>query len=145
MRLTDDLIQITARLLHNDGNLSPTLRHRLEPSGLWFGGGFQGMSDAQTFPLNQARIDKTGFLTNGATQGTSIWYTTKRVALWIRTPFDFRYTINRRLSGEDDGMLSVEITQLLIYFIHRCDRTQCSRCRTAQHQGDGLSPHSSPF
>ena len=84
-------LRVATWLLHAEGTLEPTLRYRMAPSGLWYGGGFQGFRDPQTFPLNRAHIVKNAFLGQGNTQGTPAWYATKGVALWVRTPHDFRY------------------------------------------------------
>ncbi len=109
LRPEDDRIRVATWLLHSDGDLVPSLRFRLAPSGLWYGGGFQGWRDPQTFPLNQAHISKSGFLASGNTQGTPAWYATKGVALWVRTPHDFAYSVNRKVNGGDDGLLSIEM------------------------------------
>jgi alpha-glucosidase (family GH31 glycosyl hydrolase) len=106
LRPAPGALRVTAWLLSSDGDLVPSLRYRLQPSGLWYGGGFQGFRDPQVFPLNKAHLEKNAaFLANGNTQGTPAWYTTKGVAIWVRTPHDFRYSINRA----DDGLLSVEM------------------------------------
>ncbi|PYV40784.1 MAG: hypothetical protein DMG06_19180 [Acidobacteria bacterium] len=104
-----DSVRVTTWLLNNEANLVPNLRFRLKPSGFWYGGGFQGWRDPQTFPLNQAHIVKNQFLAEGNTQGTPCWYATGGVAIWVRTPGDFRYSINRQVNGQDDGLLSVEM------------------------------------
>jgi len=74
-------VRITASLLNNDADLAPSLRYRLAPSGYWYGGGFQGWREPQVIPLNEARIEKSAFFAQGATQGTPVWYSTKGVAL----------------------------------------------------------------
>ena len=102
-------VRVTASLLHNDADLAPSLRYRLAPSGYWYGGGFQGWREPQIIPLNEARIEKSAFFAQGATQGTPVWYSTKGVALWVRTKHDFRYSINRVADGKADGLLSVEM------------------------------------
>ncbi len=100
-----DTLRVTVWLLSTDGDLVPSLRYRLAPSGLWYGGGFQGLRDPQVFPLNTAHLSKNAFLASSLTQGTPVWYATKGVAIWVRTPHDFRYSINRN----DDGLLSIEM------------------------------------
>jgi len=92
-------LRVTEWLLHYEGDLVPSARFRMAPSGLWYGGGFQGGRDPQVFPLNKARIRKEGFLAEADTQGTPAWYTTKGVGIWIRTPHDFRYSIDPAGSG----------------------------------------------
>lgn len=109
LRPGDDVLRVATWLLHSEGDLVPSLRFRLSPSGLWYGGGFQGWRDPQTFPLNEARISKNGFLANGNTQGTPAWYSTKGIAVWLRTPHDFAYSVNRKVDGKDDGLFSVEM------------------------------------
>lgn len=105
LRPSTGVLGVTTWVLDMDGYLAPSMRYRLDPSGLWYGGGFQGFRDPQIFPLNQARIQKNGFLAEGTTQGTPAWYATKGVGLWVRTPHDFRYSIN----AGGDGLLSVEM------------------------------------
>ncbi len=105
LRPSAGVLRITTWLLHSDGDLAPSLRYRLNSSGLWYGGGFQGYRDAQIFPLNKAHIRKDGFLSNGNTQGTPAWFATKGVGIWIRTPHDFRYSIN----DGDNGLFNVEM------------------------------------
>ena len=105
IRPESDRIHIETWLLGGGGNLTPKLSFRLDPAGLWYGGGFQGDRSPQVFPLNQAHIEPRRFLADGNTQGTPFWYTTKGVALWIRTPHDFTYSIN---SG-GNGLLTVEM------------------------------------
>lgn len=100
-------LHLTAAVFSGGNDLTPTLRFRLAPSGDWYGGAFQGFRSPQVFPLNQAHIVKNGFLAEGNTQGTPIWYSTKGVAVWIHTPHDFAYSVNRKVHGADDGMLSV--------------------------------------
>ena len=102
-------VRVTTSLLNNDADLAPTLRFRLAPSGFWYGGGFQGWRDPQVIPLNEARVEKTAFFAQGATQGTPVWYTTKGVAVWVRTRQDFRYSINRAVGGKPDGLLTIEM------------------------------------
>ena len=86
-----DSVSITEWVMAQGAELTSFLAFRLAPSGLWYGGGFQGWRDPQVFPLNEARISGKWFLADGNTQGTPAWYTTKGVAVWIRTPHDFRY------------------------------------------------------
>ena len=38
---------------------------------------------------------------------TPFWYTTKGVGLWVRTPLDFRYSVNEVVDGKKDGLLRV--------------------------------------
>jgi myogenesis-regulating glycosidase len=104
-----EAIRVSVWLLHADGDLAPNFRLRLAPSGLWYGGGFQGWRDPQVFPLNKARIVKEAFLAQGNTQGTPAWYTTKGVGIWVRTPHDFRYSFNKLRNGAEDGLFSVEM------------------------------------
>jgi alpha-glucosidase (family GH31 glycosyl hydrolase) len=77
----------------------------MAPSGPWYGGGFQGFRDPQIFPLNKAHMVRNGFLSQGNTQGTPAWYAGKGVGIWVSTPHDFRYSVNR----DNDGLLSIEM------------------------------------
>ncbi len=88
---------------------SPAMRYKLAPSGLWFGGGFQGFRQPATFPLNDARLSTEGFIESGVNQATPLWYSTEGVALWVRTPRDFRYSVNLERAGAPDGLLTVEM------------------------------------
>ena len=91
LRPRAEAVSITAWLMAQDAALTPGIAFRLAPSGLWYGGGFQGWRDPQVFPLNNAHIRGKWFLAEGNTQGTPAWYTSKGVAVWIRSPQDFRY------------------------------------------------------
>lgn len=105
LRPESDRIHFETWLLGGGGKLTPAFGFRLEPAGLWYGGGFQGDRAPQVFPLNRARIEPRRFLADGNTQGTPFWYTTKGIALWIRTPHDFAYSINSGTAG----LLSLEM------------------------------------
>ncbi len=109
LSFADDSIRIKSWVLNSEGNLVPELHYRLSPSGFWYGGGFQGWRNPQTYPLNDAHIEKNAFFAEGNTQGTPIWYSTSGAALWIQTPKDFRFAVNRKFNGKDDGLLSVEM------------------------------------
>ena len=78
LRPRADAVAVTEWVMAQDGELTPAVAFRLEASGLWYGGGFQGWRDPQVFPLNQARISGKWFLAEGNTQGTPAWYTTQR-------------------------------------------------------------------
>jgi myogenesis-regulating glycosidase len=106
-----NVIHMKTWALNSGGQLIPSLRYRIGPSGLWFGGGFQGWSDPQVFPLNDAHIVKNGFFADGSTQGTPAWYNTKGTAIWVRTPLDFRYSFNALAGDKPDSMLFVEMPQ----------------------------------
>lgn len=84
---------------------APGFRVKLEPSGFWYGGGFQGFRSPQVFPLNDAQIAPRAFFAGGNTQGTPAWMATKGVAVWVRTPHELTYSIN----DKGDGLLSVEM------------------------------------
>jgi len=98
-------IRFTLWRFHVSGKAAPGFQIKLEPSGLWYGGGFQGWRAPQIFPLNQAQIKPRLFLAEGNTQGTPAWYTTSGVAVWVRTPQDFLYSIN----DGGNGLLTVEM------------------------------------
>ncbi len=105
-------VQVAARVLNASGSYWPWVRHELAPSGKWYGGGFQGWRSPQVIPLNNARIQSEGFLQNGATQGTPIWYATRGVGVWVRTPMDFAYSINALTpGGAPDGLLSFRVPE----------------------------------
>ncbi len=106
-----NVVHVKTWALNYNGQLIPSLRYRIAPSGYWFGGGFQGWSDPQVFPLNDAHIVKNGFFAEGSTQGTPAWYNTKGTAIWVRTPLDFRYSFNAIAGDKGDGMLFVEMPQ----------------------------------
>ena len=76
--------------------------------GAWYGGGFQGYRDRQSLPLNHASITSRLFFAQGASQGTPIWYSTRGVAIWIKTPHDFTYSIGAP-AGQNDAVLNVEM------------------------------------
>jgi alpha-glucosidase (family GH31 glycosyl hydrolase) len=109
LRPDEDRIRIRTYLLRIEGDLAPSVRYRLAPSGLWYGGGFQGFRDPQTFPLNQARIGPKAFLAAGNTQGTPVWYSTKGVAVWIKTKHDFVYSVNGGPAGPANGLFNAEM------------------------------------
>jgi len=110
LEFNDNTIHIKTWALNSTADLIPSLRYRIGPSGLWFGGGFQGWRDAEVFPLNDAHISKNAFFAEGSTQGTPIWYNTKGTAIWVRTPLDFRYSFNAITGDKPDGMLWVEMS-----------------------------------
>ena len=95
-------------LLGTDVVYSPSLRFRLS-HGAWYGGGFQGYRDKQTLPLNTARITERLFLAQGASQGTPVWYSTRGAAVWVRTPHDFLYSIQRESNSKDASILSISM------------------------------------
>jgi len=103
----EDRLRFRTWLLNGDTSYSPTLRYKLS-TGAWYGGGFQGYRDRQSFPLNRANITSRLFFAQGASQGTPIWYSTRGVAIWITTPHDFTYSIGVP-AGRDDAVLSVEM------------------------------------
>ena len=87
--------------------MRPSFRYHLSEAGLWYGGGFQGFRDPQIFPLNTARIASKLFYEEGFSQGTPAWFTTKGIAVWVRTPEEFRYSINTPEANL--GVLAVEM------------------------------------
>jgi myogenesis-regulating glycosidase len=107
IRPEDDRIRFRTWLLNSDTAFAPSFRCKLAV-GAWYGGGFQGYRDRQTFPLNHANITPRLFFAQGASQGTPIWYSTRGVAIWIRTPHDFSYSIAVP-EGQKDGLLNVEM------------------------------------
>jgi alpha-glucosidase (family GH31 glycosyl hydrolase) len=109
MNLRKDRVCFRTWILSNDSTFAPSFRYRLSSSGYWYGGAFQGYRDPQAFPLNKAAIAPRLFFAQGASQGTPIWYSTKGVAIWVRTPHDFVYSINDVENGKPDGLLNVEM------------------------------------
>ena len=89
---------------------APSLSYRLNSSGSWYGGGFQGFREDQTFPLNRANISARLFFAQGVSQGTPVWYSTKGIAIWIRTQQDFKYSISAGASPSADHLLSIEMS-----------------------------------
>jgi len=107
-----DRLRVTTIALNRDPTLhtlGSTLRFALAPSGRFYGGGFQGWRGKQVLPLNDARIDTPGFIAFGKTQASPFWYATSGAAVWVRTPRDFRYSVNRERDGQPDGLISVEM------------------------------------
>src|SRR5437773_2637782 len=95
--------------LYDTSSPVPSTAIKLEPSGQWFGGGFQGWRDPLVLPLNDARIAKKWFLADENTQGTPFWYSTKGIAVWVRTSYDFQYSVNAEANGTPDGLLRIEV------------------------------------
>ena len=104
-----DAVRVTVRLLVSEADMVPGFAWKLEPSGLWYGGGFQGFRDPQVWPLNEASLVRPTFLVSGLSQATPFWYTTRGVGLWVRTPLDFRYSVNALVDGKKDGLLRVSL------------------------------------
>jgi alpha-glucosidase (family GH31 glycosyl hydrolase) len=101
-----DRLRITTAVVHQPGELVPRFAYKLEPSGFWYGGGFQGWRAPQILPLNQASIAPRWFLADGNSQGTPAWYGTKGVGVWVRTPHDLRYSVN---GPDSQGLLAFEV------------------------------------
>ena len=100
-------LRVRTWLLNADTSYSPTFRYKLS-TGAWYGGGFQGYRERQSFPLNRANITSRLFFAQGASQGTPLWYSTRGVAVWIKTPHDFIYSIAVP-AGQSDALLTVEM------------------------------------
>jgi alpha-glucosidase (family GH31 glycosyl hydrolase) len=101
-------IRLRTWLLNGDASIAPSLNFSLSP-GAWYGGGFQGYQEPHYYPLNQAKLAARLFYAQGASQGTPIWYSTNGVAVWVRTPHDFTYSIGPRSVSDHTGMLSLEM------------------------------------
>lgn len=108
VRPEEDRIHFRVWVLASDVTYAPTLRFHLSP-GAWYGGGFQGYRDVQTLPLNKATISSRMFLAQGASQGTPVWYSTRGVAVWVRTPHDFLYSIGKASDADETKVVSVEM------------------------------------
>jgi len=106
-----NVLHVKSWVLEDSASPRPNLAVRLAPSGDWFGGGFQGFREPLVLPVNDAHIRTRWFLADGNTQGTPFWYSSKGVGIWIRTPFDFKYSINEEIDGKADGLLRIESPQ----------------------------------
>lgn len=104
-------VRVTTHLITEEYGVYPSLRFRLQPSGEWWGGAAQGWRKPHAYPLNEAHLERDGFLSDSTSQGSPVWYATKGVGIWIRTNRDFRYTVNKRVKGAGDGLLGVEMPQ----------------------------------
>ncbi|HZR29958.1 MAG TPA: glycoside hydrolase family 31 protein [Terriglobales bacterium] len=109
LRAEENVLHVKSWILYSASSPLPSAAIRLDPSGQWFGGGFQGWREQLVLPINDARIAKKWFLADGNTQGTPFWYSTKGIAVWIRTPYDFYYSVNADANGRPDGLLRLEI------------------------------------
>jgi hypothetical protein len=112
LRPLADRVRITTTGLHRDPPLhsvGSALRFELGGKHQWYGGGFQGWRGKLVLPLNQAHIETPGFVAFGKTQASPFWYNTGGVGVWVRTPRDFRYAVNRAQAGKPDGLVSVEM------------------------------------
>jgi alpha-glucosidase (family GH31 glycosyl hydrolase) len=109
VRPFDDALRLTVRLLVSEADMVPGFAWKLEASGFWYGGGFQGFRDPQVWPLNDASMVRPTFLVSGLSQATPFWYTTGGVGLRVRTPLDFRYSVNEVVDGKADGLLRVSM------------------------------------
>jgi alpha-glucosidase (family GH31 glycosyl hydrolase) len=112
LRPLADRVRITTIGLHRDPplhSLGSALRFQLGSADRWYGGGFQGWRGKLVLPLNEAHIETPGFVAFGKTQASPFWYSTGGVAVWVRTPLDFRYGVNRAVAGKPDGLVSVEM------------------------------------
>lgn len=102
-------LQVTVRFFELEADAGPGFAWRLEDSGQWYGGGFQGWRDPQIWPLNDTSMVRPSFLVSGHSQATPLWYTTKGIALRVRTPVDFAYSVNRVVGGRRDGILAISM------------------------------------
>lgn len=106
-----DRARVTTIATHRDPplhDIGSTLRFDLG-LGRWYGAGFQGWRSKLGLPLNEARIETAGFVAFGKTQASPFWYATNGVGVWVRTPRDFRYAVNRVRDGKPDGLIHVEM------------------------------------
>lgn len=119
LRPAGPTLQITARFFELEPDVGPGFAWRLEDSGQWYGGGFQGWRDPQVWPLNDASMVRPTFLVSGHSQATPLWFTTKGLALRVRTPVDFAYSVNKVVNGKRDGLLAISMpgTTALAYEI----------------------------
>ncbi len=107
LRPDGQILHVTARFFEAEADAGPGFAWRLEESGQWFGGGFQGFRDPQIWPLNEASIVRSSFLVSGLSQATPLWFTTKGVGLRVRTPADFAYSVNKVVENRRDGLLAI--------------------------------------
>jgi len=89
-----DRIRFHTWILNSDMPYPPGITLRLFP-GQWYGGAFLGYKEPHTYPLNDAKVSKRLFFAQGASQGTPFWYSTSGVGVWVKTPHDFSYAIDR--------------------------------------------------
>lgn len=108
IRPEEDRIHFRLWLFATDVTYPLTLRFRLSP-GAWYGGAFQGYRDVQGLPLNKATITPRTFLGQGASQGTPLWYSTRGVAVWVRTPHDFLYSVDKASGADETRIVNVEM------------------------------------
>lgn len=109
LRLEENVLHVKSWILYSASSPVPSAAIKLEPAGQWFGGGFQGWREPLVLPINDAKITKKWFLADGNTQGTPFWYSTKGIAVWVRTPYDFYYSVNADHDGRPDGLLRFEM------------------------------------
>jgi alpha-glucosidase (family GH31 glycosyl hydrolase) len=102
-------LHVTVRFFEMETDVGPGFAWRLKESGQWYGGGFQGWRDPQVWPLNDASMVRPTFLVSGQSQATPLWYTTDGIALWVRTPVDFAYSVNKVVDGKRDGLLAISM------------------------------------
>lgn len=102
-------LHVTVRFFEMEADVGPGFAWRLKESGQWHGGGFQGWRDPQVWPLNDASMVRPTFLVSGQSQATPLWYTTDGIALWVRTPVDFAYSVNKVVDGKRDGLLAISM------------------------------------
>ena len=109
LRPEENVLHVKSWILYSASSPMPSAAFKLEPSGQWFGGGFQGWREPLVLPINDATIKKKWFLADGNTQGTPFWYSTKGIGIWVRTPYDFYYSVNADNNGKPDGLLRFEM------------------------------------
>ncbi len=106
LRPQEDFIRVSTWFYREGPNTTPALKWRMEPAGVWWGGGFQGLSSPHVLPLNLAKFRTESFAATASTQGTPLWFSTSGVAVWLRTMADFRYAVNE---GADEGLIAIEV------------------------------------
>jgi hypothetical protein len=111
-----DRIRFRTWILNSDAPYPPGVSFNLSP-GQWYGGAFLGYKESHGYPLNEENLTRRLFFAQGASQGTPLWYSTYGVALWVRTPHDFSYSITPATQGGRELALDMDGVSELSYDI----------------------------
>jgi len=98
VRPFDDALRLTVRLLVSEADMVPGFAWKLAPSGFWYGGGFQ--ASATPGLAAQRRVDGPPDLPRERPlAGDAVLVHDGGVGLRVRTPLDFRYSVNEVVDG----------------------------------------------